>query len=149
LPDDELTLDLPAVLQKVRELSVLKDQVKVLKKREEEIKALLIELVDIEGEEDEKGHKVFALPESIGGIGSLVRQRRVSRPLDADVAQDILESIVTDSDFGRTLWNDCIEMVPHLDEDKIMEAHFNGLLTEDQVDAMFPEVVSWAFTTPK
>jgi hypothetical protein len=146
--DGDLSLDLASVKQKVRELAVLKRQSRVLSTRQSEISALLRGLADLAGVPDEKGHKVLDLGESIEGIGKLVLQRRVSRPLDADVAETILQSIVTDEDFGRTLWNDCVEMVPMLDEDKVMAAHYDGLLTEEQIDLMFPVSESWAFTTP-
>jgi hypothetical protein len=144
----DLSLDLSTVLQKVRELAVIKQQAKTLSAREKELKELLTGLVELAGVPDEKGHLVFELPESILGIGKLVRQRRVSRPLDAEVAEEILRSIDTDAEFGRTLWNDCVEMVAVLVEDKVMAAHYDGLLTEEQVDSMFPLVESWAFTTP-
>ena len=147
--DEDVTLDLPTVLQKVRELATVRRQMKVLTSAEKDLKGLLNALVEREGFVDEKGHQVFQLPESIDGIGSLVRQRRVSLNLDQDAAREMLESIVTDEDFGRTLWNDCVEYVAVLDEDKIMAAHAEGLLTDEQIDSMYTVSESYAFVPAK
>lgn len=145
--DSDLSLDLAAVKQRVSELAVLERQIKALGTRQKEVKDLLRALVEIEGESDEKGHQVFDLGEQVEGIGALIRQRRVSRSLDGDAARQILESIVTDEDFGRTLWNDCVEMVPVLDEDKVMAAFYDGVLTEEQIDEMYTINETWAFVT--
>jgi hypothetical protein len=40
-------------------------------------------------------------------------------------------------------------MVPTLDEEEIMKAYYEDLLTEQDIDTMFTETVTWALVTTK
>jgi hypothetical protein len=40
-------------------------------------------------------------------------------------------------------------MVPMLDEAEVMACLYEGLLTEEEIDEMFPKKVSYAFLTSK
>ena len=139
-------LDLQEMKAKVREFTTARSQETVMKKRKEEVRNLLVAMVNEFGEEDEKGNLVLDLDDEINGVFCLVNQRKIGRSLDGEVAEEMLTSILTET---GTLWDDCVEWIPALDEDKVMAAHYDGLLTEQQVDEMFPMRESWAFTTPK
>lgn len=145
---EDLDLDMQAVVQAATEFSLLDRQEKALAKRKKELRDRLYGLVEIEGQEDEKGNLLLPLPSLCGDIQALQLQRRVSRPLNAELAEEILKSIVMSEDSGEEtyLWDDCVEWVAVLDESKVMAAHYDGLLTEEQVDQMFPEVESFAFS---
>jgi hypothetical protein len=41
------------------------------------------------------------------------------------------------------------EMVKTLSEEKLMAAYYDGKITEQQLDTMFPVAVSWALWTRK
>ena len=40
-------------------------------------------------------------------------------------------------------------MVRVIDEDALMAAHYDGDITEEEIDEMFPVTVVWALRTPK
>lgn len=119
----------------------LKKQIDDLSALQSQIKKKLIEFVEIHGEADDKGHIWFDLPEEFEGYKGMQKQRRVSQKLDIDAAQEILNEL--------GLSERCIKMVPSLDEDEVMACLYEGLLTEDQIDEMFPKTITWAFVPTK
>jgi hypothetical protein len=119
----------------------LKKQIDDLTKVQSEYKERLISFVESNGDTDDKGHIWYDLPEEFEGYKGMQRQRRVSQKLDIDAAQDIL------NDLG--LSDRCIKMVPSLDEDEVMACLYEGLLTEEQIDKMFPKTITWAFVPVK
>jgi hypothetical protein len=131
----------PGIVGKVKEFLLLKGRIDDLSKAQSEIKKELSELVDNEGEPDEKGHLWYQLPEEVDGVSALQRQRKVSQSLDQEVAEDTLKT--------KGIYDRCFKMIPVLDESEVMACLYEGLLTEDDVDAMFPKKVSYAFLTPK
>ena len=120
----------------VRQYLALKDEATLLTNRTSELKAILMEALDKE-EFDDRGHKKMLVQDSIKGEVTLTKQRRVSKNLDMQVAEQLLTS--------RGIKDKCIKMVPTLDEASIMSAFYEGLLTEEDIDAMFPAKVTYAF----
>lgn len=139
---DELELDTDAVLSAVREFSTVNQQEKALASRKKDLRDRLALLVEMEGETDDKGNLVLGLPEICGDILALQLQRRSTRLLDADLAEDILKRRIVD---GQPLWDRCVEWVAVLDEGKVMAEYYAGHLTEAEVDEMYPEKESFAF----
>jgi transcription elongation factor len=111
----------------------LKDQIKFLTDRQSEIKKRLNEAVQELGEVDGRGHITLELDENI----TVTNQRRVSKSLNMETADKLLEE--------RGIKDDCIVMVPTVSEDAIMAAFYKGQLSEEDIDAMFPAKVSYAF----
>jgi hypothetical protein len=111
----------------------LKDQIKFLSDRQSEIKKRLNEAVQELGEVDGRGHITLELDEDI----KITNQRRVSKTLNMDVANQLLEE--------RGIKEDCIIMIPTVSEDAIMAAFYKGQLSEEDIDSMFPAKVSYAF----
>jgi transcription elongation factor len=111
----------------------LKDQIKFLTDRQSEIKKRLNEAVQEFGEVDGRGHITLELDENI----TVTNQRRVSKSLNMETADKLLEE--------RGIKDDCIVMVPTVSEDAIMAAFYKGQLSEEDIDAMFPAKVSYAF----
>jgi hypothetical protein len=129
------------LVSKVRKFVSLKARIDDMTKEQSVIKKELSDLVDAEGTPDEKGHLWLSLPEEVDGYVSLQRQRKVSQKLDEEVANRILTS--------KKLKDRCYKMVPVLDEAEVMACLYEDLLTEEEIDAMFPKAVSYAFIPSK
>jgi len=127
----------PGIMGKVRTYLTLKKNVDDMSAQRDSLKKDLIELVDTEGEPDEKGHLWYQLPEEVDGVSALQRQRKVSQKLDADVADSLLKE--------KGLQDRCYQMVPVLDEAEVMACLYEGLLTEEEIDRMFPKSVTYVF----
>lgn len=125
------------VLGKVKRYLNIRRQVDDLTKEQTVIKNELSAFVDEFGEYDAKGHRIVELPEEIDGYVSLQRQRRVSQKLDPEAAERILKE--------KNLTNRCYQLLPVLDEDAVMSCLYEGLLTEEEIDTMFPKTETWAF----
>jgi hypothetical protein len=129
------------LVRETRSFLRVKNTADMLKKEADQIRDRLAEIVMSTGEADENGSVWLDLPDEIEGIVALKRERRVSQSLDADEAERILES--------KGLAARCYKTIPVLDEDEVMAALYEGLLTEADIDTMFPKKVSWAFVPSK
>jgi len=130
-------MDINAIKEDVRQFKALKDNVDLLVKRQTDIKKRLTDNIDQFGSEDEKGHIVLALDDE----DKIMKQKRVTKNLDISAA----EIILTKKGIRET----CIKMVPTLDEAAIMAAFYNGHLSEEDIDTMFPAKVTYAFIVGK
>ena len=128
-------------LAKVREFLGLRSRVEDLSARRDVLKSELSEIVDTDGEPDEKGSLYIQLPEEIDGYTALKRQRKVSQSLDAETAEKLLKD--------KGLFERCYIMEPVLKEDEVMACLYDGLLSEEEIDIMFPKRVSYAFVPVK
>jgi hypothetical protein len=120
----------------VRQYLRLKDEAALLTNRTNQLKEELLAAVD-SVEFDDRGHKKMVVEDEFKGEVTLTKQRRVSKNLDMSVAEDILTA--------KGIKDKCIKMIPTLDESSIMSAFYEGLLTEEDIDAMFPAKVTYAF----
>lgn len=130
-------LDIKQLKDTVRQYVVIKDEITNLTNRQNSLKKQLQDLIKEHGEVDSRGHIVLEVNDEVSGITSIKQQRRVSKSLDMDVAENIIED--------KNLEDSCIVMVPTIDEEAIMAAFYAGKLTEADIDAMFPEKVTYAF----
>ena len=73
----------------IRQYLMLKDELDLITKRQTEIKQRLIAVVDAV-EADDRGHRILTINDEVTGDITLTRQRRVSKSLDMDVAEEIL-----------------------------------------------------------
>lgn len=129
------------LIQKFRDFISFKTKIDSLTKEQNKLKEELSEYVIENGQEDDRGHIRVELPEEVEGYTSIQRQRRVSMGLDMDAA--IL--ILTKKGLGER----CIKSVPTIAEDEVMAALYEGKLTEEDIDAMFPKKITWAFLPTK
>jgi hypothetical protein len=129
------------LVKKVREYLTYKKRIDQLTKDQSVVKNELMSVVEEQGIEDDKGHLWLELPEEVDGYVSLQRQRRVSQKLDMDTAVALLAA--------KGLADRCIKPMPTIDEDEVMAALYEGLLTEDDIDKMFPKTITWAFVPSK
>jgi hypothetical protein len=127
--------------EQVRQYVVVKDEVKFLSDRENEMKQRVIDSLKELGEEDSRGHIVAEVNDEKTGISSVVHQKRISKSLDMDKAETILNL--------KGIKDRCIKLVPTINEDEIMAAYYEGLITEQEVDEMFPAKITYALFLKK
>lgn len=128
-------MDIEEFKRTARQFLSLKDQVGLITSRQNELKQRLLEDID-SVEQNDKGHKILEFEDTQGPV-KVTKQRKVSKNLDMTVAEKILTE--------KGIKNTCIKMVPTLDEAAIMSAFYEGYLTEEDIDAMFPAKETFAF----
>lgn len=129
-------MNLDDIKKNLRQFLALKNEIGVLSTRQTDLKTRLLTALD-EVEADDKGHRTLQVVDEHVGEVRLVKQRRVSKTLDMDIAEAIL--------INKGIKEQCIKMVPTLDEGAIMAAFYEGYLTEEDIDTMFPSKESFAF----
>lgn len=134
-------MNVEEMIELVRQSASLKDRIDSLNSLQSEIKDQLRDGVKELGEADDRGHIVVEVNDDVTGISRVMQQRKVSKSLDISIAEDILKE--------KGLHDSCIMMVPVLDEEAIMAAYYEGKITEEDIDKMFPAKVSWALVMPK
>lgn len=133
-------MNLEEIKKSVRQFIRLKDEVGVLTTRQNQLKSRLMdELNNVEP--DDRGHRVFEFTDEDYGDIKITKQRKVFKNLDMDIAEEILTR--------KGIRDTCIKMVPTLDEGAIMSAFYEGYLTEEDIDSMFPAKESYAFLLDK
>ena len=120
----------------VRQNATLKDRIDSALSIQNEVKTKLREGLKELGEPDDNGHIVVEVNDDVTGIKKVVNQRKVSKSLDMNVAEEVLKE--------KGLHDRCVMMVPVLDEEAIMAAYYEGLVTEEDIDKMFPAKITWA-----
>jgi predicted RNA-binding protein associated with RNAse of E/G family len=134
-------MDMQELNELVLENAVLKDKIDSLSGIQNEVKKQLKVAITELGEVSENGHVVVELDHEIEGISKVMNQKRVSKNLDIDVAETLLTE--------KGIHERCIQMIPVLNEDEIMAAYYEGLITEEDIDKMFPAKVTWALVMSK
>lgn len=125
----------------VKEFLYIKKNIDQLDTRAKELRDKLFSHLDEDGYEDDKGNVQLELDSDVDGVVRLEKQRRVTRKLNEPKADEIL------TELG--LKDEIFVMTPVLDEDKLMAAFYEGKITEEQLDDMFPANVVWALRTLK
>ena len=129
-------MDKSELIDYVRQNSVLKDRLDELTSLQSDVKKNLKQGIEELGEADDRGHIVVDINDEVSGIARVMNQKRVSKTLDIEVAEKILAE--------RGIHDRCITMVPVLNEDEIMAAFYEGVISEEDIDTMFPAKVTWA-----
>ena len=129
------------LVTKFRSFMTYKKKIESLTKEQNELKAELNEYVETNGQEDDRGHVYVELPEEVDGYVGMQRQRRVSVSVDMDAAILLLTK--------KGLADRCIKPVPTVDEDEVMACLYEGKLSEEEIDHMFPKKITWAFMPMK
>jgi hypothetical protein len=125
----------------VTEYIRLKASMKIMESRTKELNKLITQKIDQDGYEDAEGNWLIDLESPIDGISRLEKMRKSSRKLDETVAETIIAAAGIEEEV--------YEMVKTLSEEKLMAAYYDGKITEQQLDEMFPVAVSWALWTRK
>lgn len=145
--DDEDYLDWGAVYDAVERYCALRSAVTTSQASQNEIKKDLNELVGFAGYTDDKGHVRLDLPRAVAGIRAIVRQRSTRVDFDENAAEEILKSKTTPD--GSTLWDACTDLVPVLDDDKVLAARYDDLLNDEDIDRIYPKKITYSLVTEK
>ena len=129
-------MSLDNLKKNARQFLALKGEMSALADRQSELKKRMTQDLDAV-EPNESGHRVVEFEDDTIGNIKITKQRRVSKTLDMDIADQILTS--------KGIKNTCVKMIPTLDEAAIMAAFYEGYLTEEDIDAMFPAKETFAF----
>lgn len=140
-PEELRNVDETDLIARAKKYSFLKSQLDYLEKEQKSLRLDLFEDLDIKGEEDDKGNIVLELPEEVDGYSAIIKQRRVSRKIDEDKA----EEVITARGMEETLY----KTIRVVDEDALMAALYNDELTEAEIDEMYPQSITWALVLKK
>ena len=133
---DNTTLTASGLVRLVTDFVSAKRTKADIDKRFNSLKTRLSEYVDENGDADENGHLWVELPAN-SPISSLKREKRVQRILDEDAAEALLKK--------KRIYKDCTTTITVLDEEKILAAHYQGKISEEELDTLYSENVTWAF----
>ncbi len=125
----------------VREYLQVKASVDMLEERQKALREALFAHIDTDGEFDDKGNVFLELGADIDGVVRIEKQKRVTRKLDEENAEKILSQ--------NGIEDDVYETVRVVNEDKLMAAFYEGKLTEDELERIYPAKVVWALRTAK
>lgn len=125
----------------VREYIRLKESMSHMEARSKELREKIFEVIDNDGETESTGSLSLYLDAEVDGVIRLEKQRRVTRKINEQVAEDIIEQ--------EGIADDVYEMKRVINEDALMACLYEGKITEEQLDAMFPPTVTWALRTLK
>ena len=129
------------VLTEFRAFALDKKSMDHLKAHQDKIKKNLLAALEEQGEVDDKGHRWITFPDAVEGFTGMQRQRRVSQSMDEEAADKLLTE--------RGLRDQCYKTIEVLDQDVVMGLLYEGVLSEQDIDTMFPSTVSYAFVPVK
>jgi hypothetical protein len=113
----------------------IKFQSKLIAKKLDEGKNALLKMIQRHGETDpETGSLFLDLEEPVSDrkIVRLKAQRTVRTGLNPD-AERILRQ--------KGIWDDCVEMVPQVDEGKVHAAYYDRKLSDEDLQLLFPKTI--------
>lgn len=125
----------------VREYISVKNTIDMMEIRRTDLRTNIFEYLEQHGEYDEKGNIFFELPSSFDGYVRVEKTKRVTRKIDEVAAETILAE--------NNLEDEIYETVRVVSEDKLMAAFYEGKITEDELERIFPAKVVWALTPKK
>jgi hypothetical protein len=137
LPDPSLE----AIRKEVQQYVFLKEEVTAIEARVGTLRKRILAVVQEIGEENEKGSLVLPINDNVSNTANVVKQRRVSKAFDEDKANDLLKE--------KGLFETVTKTIIVLDQDAVMAAYYDGKLTDEDIETMFPEKVTWALILEK
>ena len=140
-PEEPRNTDENDLIARTKKYAFLKSQLEYFEKEQKALREELFAVLDGEGEVDDKGNIMVQLPQEVDGFNSIIKQRRVTRKVDELKA----EEIITAHGLEDTLY----KTVRVVDEDALMAALYEEVLTEEEVDKMYPPKVVWALVLKK
>lgn len=119
----------------------VKKQVDYFDSQLKSLKEKIFEHVDAAGEVDGNGNVFVELPDEIEGVRTIQKQRRVTRKIDELAADEVIVEKGLEEELYKT--------IRVVDEDALMAALYEGKLTEEEIDKMYPQKVVWALILNK
>lgn len=133
--------DPESLTAQVREYIRIKSSMELLESRQKELREKLFSQIDVDGYEDDKGNVQLELDEPVDEIVRLEKQRRTSRKIDEFKAEEVITA--------KQLEDTVYKTVRVVDEDALMAAYYEGKISEEELEEMFPAKVTWALMTKK
>jgi hypothetical protein len=133
--------NLDTLRQEVQQYVSLKEDVSFIEERVATLRKRILATVEELGEPNEKGSLVLPINDAKTNTGNVVKQRRVSKVFDEDKADNLLKE--------KGLFESVTKTITVLDQDAVMAAYYDGKLTDEDIESMFPEKVSWALILEK
>jgi hypothetical protein len=137
LPDPSLE----EIRKEVQQYVFLKEEVTAIESRVGTLRKRILAVIEEIGETNEKGSLVLPINDQVSNTANVVKQRRVSKVFDEDKANDLLKE--------KGLFDSVTKTVVVLDQDAVMAAYYDGKLTDEDIELMFPEKVTWALILEK
>ena len=127
----------------VRELVLLREQKATLASREKELRDAIPPYLDVIGEPSGPSgqHLSFTLDLPVRGVVRVVWQSKVSRTVDEEVAETIARS--------KNIYDHLFVMRPVLSEEAVLAAMDDGLITDEELDRIFPSKITRALVLEK
>ena len=129
------------LVNQAKQYVFLKSQLDYLEKQQKELRVKLFEMIDTDGEPDSKGNIVLELPQEVDGYVAVTKQRRVTRKIDEEKAAEVIAENELEDSLYKT--------IRVIDEDALMAALYDDTLTEEEVEEMYPQSVTWALILSK
>lgn len=130
-------------LRVAREMILVREQKTRIASRESELKGGLMDALETFG--DPYGasgqHRTIEFPKPIRGIARFVRQAKVVNEVDETQAEAIARQ--------RGIYDRLFKPVMTLDDSAVLVALREGLLTEEDVEVIFPKKTVYAFVAEK
>jgi hypothetical protein len=133
--------NLDPIRKEVQQYVFLKEEVTAIESRVGTLRKRILAAVDELGEVNDKGSLVLPIDDKVSNTASVIKQRRVSKVFDEDKANDVLKD--------KGLFESVTKTIVVLDQDAVMAAYYDGKLTDEDIESMFPEKVSWALILEK
>ena len=140
-PEEPRNTDENDLVARTKKYAFLKSQLDYLEKEQKALREELFVFLDGEGEVDDKGNIMVQLPQEVDGFNSIIKQRRVTRKVDEWKAEEIITAHGLEESLYKT--------VRVVDEDALMAALYEEVLTEAEVDEMYPPKIVWALVLKK
>ena len=139
--EDVRNVDVDDFEVQTKEYAFLKKQTEYLTSQQKELREKMFAALEERGEVDDKGNIVIELENDIEGINTVMKQRRVSRKIDEQMADNIIASKGLEDKLYKT--------IQVIDEDALMACLYSDELTEEEVDLMYPQQIVWALVLNK
>lgn len=130
-------------LEEARNMILIREQKKAITTQEASSRKVLTELIEKYGSQEgaDGQHLAIPLDPPIRGVAAIVRQRKTSQRVDEDTAAVIAKA--------RGIYERLFKPVMTLDEDEVLVALREDLLTESEVAEIFPVSETYAITLRK
>jgi hypothetical protein len=138
MPEESETVYDP-IIPLFREWAMLKHRVEEDSHELAILRDECIAAVEARGERDHKGSQYISLPFAIGPqeFTRIKRERRVSEKTDEEVAELITRA--------KGVYEKCFPLIPTLDQDELYVQYQLGVLSEEDLSAIFVQVESFSF----
>lgn len=122
----------------VRQWLLATDAVERFSKDVSTHRGMILQVLEETGTVDDKGSQWLRFPDDPieGRVKGVKRERRVTRSLDSEAAEEYLRE--------RSIYDDCTETIVVLSEEKILDKNFKGEISDADLDKLYTVKETWA-----